>query len=732
MIISRTVKLREMMLCVSHDKYRVRKDLTILGQGFDEDCVMLRKARALELLIREMPVFIQENEFIVGGRTMFMPRCEYGDGYWQDGAKRNLDFSPDAETLAVKSPGFEFYPHYAKPEEIALGKPYEIGEGYVTSHCAAGYRNMLENGIGGIRLKAEKALKEGGRPQEEKDFLTAVTICMDSASLLAIRYAEEAQRLATMEKEMGRRGELNRIEQTCRRISTAVPENLHEAIQLLFFIHTIILIENYNLMSLGRMDQYLYPFYKKAVIDGKLGVDEARELFECLFIKLNDTSDLHTDNGLNIIVGGLKPDGEDGTNELTYLLLDVHRTLGLTDPQINVRLHGGSSRKLFDAAFLNESIGAKPMIYNDEALIAALVKAGVGLEDARDYCIDACQDVLIGGKSDFYPIFAGIYGCHLLTILERVVDRLESYGSFDLFKAALDAEIKADIKNYAGKANAADAILPLLSPTPFLSSTLEECVERGKDKTRGGTKYNFTGFVGGGIVNVADSIAAIKTLVFERNRVDAGELVKALNNNFQGFDSLRTRLKNEAPKWGNNDNAVDLICVEIAHLFCQEVLKYTNPRGGSFLPGFFTHHQARLGKKLRATADGRRQGEALAISLSPTHGAERKGPTGAILSAVKIDSSLCPLGTSLDLTFQPSLFRPGDEGEKFRFLVNTFLNKGGIELQVNSLDAGILREAQENPEQYRDLVVRVWGFNAYFVSLKPEYQEEVINRIEAH
>ena len=148
MTTSRTEKLREMMLCVSHDKYRVRKDLTVLGLGFDEDSVILRKARALELIVREMPVFIQDGELIVGGRTMFMPRAESGAGYWNDGAKRNLDFSPDAETLAVKSPGFEFYPHYAKPAEIALGKPYEIGEGYVTSHCVAGYRNILENGIG--------------------------------------------------------------------------------------------------------------------------------------------------------------------------------------------------------------------------------------------------------------------------------------------------------------------------------------------------------------------------------------------------------------------------------------------------------------------------------------------------------------------------------------------------------------------------------------------------------
>jgi formate C-acetyltransferase len=730
MLGDRTAKLREMALDVSHARHRVRRTLSILPgpRQHDGQPVVIRKARAFDLILRESPIVIQDGELIVGARTMFLPQADEG-GHWDQGTRRNLDFVPDAETLDVKSPGFEFYPHYATEEEKALGRPFEIGEGYVTSHCVAGYANVLRQGFGGIADAARKRLREPGLAREQRAFLDAVVICMSAATAFARRYAAEAGRMASIEPDRQRRSELEDIAAVCDRIAAAPAATFHEALQLLHFTHVLTLIESYNLMALGRMDQYLYPYFRKDVLEGKLPPARARELLECLFIKLNDTSDLHTDNGLNIVVSGLAPDGRDATNELTYLLLEVHCDVGLSDPQINVRFHAGSPDALHEKAFLNQWSGPRPMAYNDDVVVPAMEAVGVSREDARDYCIDACQDLLIGERSDFYPIFAGIYGCHLMVIFERVVDRLESFTTFEEFWKAFLREVRLDVGRWAERANAADAIVPRISPTPFLSSTLEGCVESGKDKTEGGTKYNFTGFIGGGLVNVANSAAALRKLVFEERRAGAKEVLDALRKDFADAEPLRQMLRNDAPKWGNNEPYVDDLGKELADTFCGEVLKHSNPRGGRFVPGIFTHHQARLGAKLRSTPDGRKRGEPLAVSLSPANGTAKKGPTAAVLSARKVDQTRCPLGTSLDFALPPAMFASAEERGKFEALLKTYFKVGGIELQVNNIDAAILREAQKFPERHRDLVVRVWGFNAYFISLKREYQDDLIARL---
>jgi len=723
--------LRKQMLDVSHAKYRVRKPLSIFnGNGVGNEPVVIRKALAFDLILREMPIFIQDRELIVGGRTMFMPRKQ-DIQFWDDeDVKRNLEFLPDAETLAVESPGFEFYPHYATEEEKVLGREVSIGEGYVTSHCTAGYGKVLKLGFGGIKEQAQNRLKEFDPGSDQANFLNAVIICMDAATFFVQRYEEEARRLASQIHDEKQKEEFEMIADICSHIKTRPARTFHEALQLFWLTHTFILIESYSLMAPGRLDQYLYPYYKNDIASGQLSRDEALELLTCLFIKMNDTSDLHTDNGQNIILSGLKPDGEDGTNDLTYLCFDAYEMASLTDPQINIRYHEKTPQELFDQAMAVKTLGPKPMIYNDRAVIQALQNVGVTLEDARNYCIDACQDIMVEGKSDFYPIFAGVYGIHLLTVMERVVDRLAEFSSFKDFWNTLKDEITADVNRYVEKANQADRILPGISPTPVLSATLKGCIESGRDKTEGGTIYNFTGFVGGGLITVANSAAAIKKFIFEEQRVSAADLVRAIQNEFAQDEPLRQLLKNKAPKWGNNDDYVDQLVRELADHFCTEVLKYKNPRGGRFVPGLFTHHQTRLGIAVRSTPDGRKKNEPLAMSLSPSIGTERNGPTGAILSASKIDQSKCPLGTSLDLTFYASSINEPEGMEKMKALIRTYIDKGGIEFQANTLDREILREAQKHPERYRDLVVRVWGFNAYFVTLKPEYQEDIIARAE--
>lgn len=730
MIGERTAKLRQMVLDVSHARYRVRRTLSIIPGPYDDQPVVIRKARAFELILRESPIFIQEGELIVGGRTMFLPRAQEG-GHWDPGTRRNLDFVPDAETLDVRSPGFEFFPHYATEGEKALGRPFEIGEGYVTSHCVAGYANVLRHGFGGIADKARNRLGESGLSAESRAFLDAVVICMGAAAGFIERYAAEARRMSSSEPDRQRRSELEGIAGVCDRIASAPAATFHEALQLLCFTHLMTLMESYNLMALGRMDQYLYPYFKKDVLEGDVPPERARELLECLFIKLNDTSDLHTDNGLNIVVSGLTPDGRDSTNELSYLLLQVHREVALTDPQINVRFHAGSPEELHGKTFFEKWNGPRPMAYNDEAVVKALQTVGVTREDARDYCIDACQDLLIGERSDFYP--------HLRRHLWMPPDGR-------LRKGRGPTRELRDVRGVLADAPGGD-------PARRVSIRgARECSGRGSaahfpdaislqhpGRMRGEWKGQDPGR------NQVQLHRLRRRWTRQRcefrcghpqaglrgSRASARDVVEALRKDFTDFEALRQMLRNNAPKWGNNEASVDQLAKEIADTFCTEVLKHSNPRGGRFVPGIFTHHQARLGAKLRSTPDGRKKGEPLAISLSPANGTAKKGPTAAVLSASRIDQGRCPLGTSLDFTLPPALFASVDEQGKFKALLKTYFGMGGIELQVNNFDAATLREAQRFPERHRDLVVRVWGFNAYFTSLKREYQDELIERLSS-
>lgn len=723
----RVQKLRRMMLDVEHRQYRVREHMSILDDDTARLPVVERKALGFVKMLDEMPTFIMDGELIVGSRTLFHPRQAEETG----GLSKNLDFVPDAETLAVESPGFEFYPDYLTVAEKEKGAALGIGEGYVTSHCAPGFNRVLTRGFGGLRNDARTALANHGAHSPRAPFLNAAIMILDAIERFIGSYGELAETMAGSCEDPTRCDELQIISDICARIKTEPAGSFHEALQTVWFVHTFMLMENYNLMSLGRPDQYLYPYYQSDIDAGIITPDKARELVGCLFIKLNDTSDLHTDNGLNIIISGLKTDGSDGTNELSWLFIDAYEDVKLTDPQLNIRWHRDTPKDFMTRVMkIKGRFPIPPMVFNDEILIPGLTDIGVSLEDARDYSIDACQDVLIPGKSDFYPIFAGTYGIHLLTVFDRVLPHLTQCESFDEFYQKLFDEFTDDVEKVVETTNKIDALLPAISPTPVLSMMLEGCIENGLDKTEGGTIYNNTGFIGGGLVNIADSLAAIKQLVFDEKIISPKELLAAVSANFSGYESVQAKLKNNAPKWGNGDKTVDTYGVELARHFSEEVLKYENVRGGRFVPGLMTHHQVRLGHVVPATPDGRKQGEPLAVSLSPSIGQMKKGPTGALNSAMAVNHRLCPIGTSVDLTLQNSLFKSDEDLDKVITMTEAFLKGGGLEIQYNILDPDMLRAAQKAPEEYRDLVVRVWGFNAYFVTLQEEYQEELIARAE--
>jgi len=707
----RTQKLKENLLAGSHWKYRTFKPLNVLD---DEDAaekpLVVRKALAFALMLKEMPIYIQEDELIVGARTL------YGRG---NRAHSGPTFREGNEF------SLGYYPRYGMDEEKSAVAGL-AGEGASLSHTAAGYDRVLEKGYGGLikmaESKAEELRSGSGDIQSRLDFLDAVKIICNAAGKHILCYADLAKGMTKTEFSH----ELEQIAENCRAIAYGTPKTFWQALQLFWFTHVFALMENYSLMAMGCFDRYMYPFYKADIESGRITKEQAQELIECTWIKLNESSDISTDNGLNAVFSGVGPDGQDVTNEISYMCLDATMNLQLVDPQINTRLHKNTPepfmRKCCELAKLGMGY---PSIFNDDSIIPALQSVGIPFEDACEYCNDGCTEVFISGKSDFYPVFAGQ---NLLSIFTGTLNRLEKFESFGGFMDAFKEDIANSVTDRFANADERDRALAKISPVPFLSTTLHGCIESAKDKTEGGALYNHTGSIGGGLVNCVNSLAAVRKLVYEDKKVGKQELLDALESNFDGQERLRQMLLADAPKFGNGNGEVDAIAQEVAKFYCDEVLKYENPRGGRYLPGFFQYHYVNTGKGFGATPDGRKAGDSLAVDLSPYLGTSRTGPTGVAQSVSVIDQSLCPLGTSTDIKLHPTALA-GEEGtQKFAAFVRTFLAMGNMQLQMNIVDAKMLKDAQEHPEKYKDLVVRVWGFNAYFVTLAKDYQDYIIQR----
>jgi pyruvate formate-lyase/glycerol dehydratase family glycyl radical enzyme len=706
-----------------HTQYREVKDLSVLddGDGVREPLVV-RKAKALALLLDETASVILEDELIVGLRTVYGP-LRAGENVF-GGFDYELPVKP------ATAHRLTYFPHYLADEEGAAAQREGVREGAVSSHVPFGCSRVLRLGYGGLvaeTLQSMKAL-QGSSPRSRKlAFLQAAEIVLQAASRFALRHAQAADRLASTTGDLRRRGELQTIADGCRWIAIHPPRSFQEALQLFWFTCLVHKAENQACLPIGRFDQDLYPFYRQDVAEGGLTGAAALELLQCLWIKLNMESDLTTDTCENVTLAGQDAQGHDVTNALTYLCLDATERLRLPDPKINVRFHAGSPPALWTRCceLVKVGMGGVPCFYNDDALIAGLVRAGIPLEDARLYCSDGCQEVIIPGKGDFYTTFTGI---NFLTDLLHVLHTPREAASFPAFLTAYKAAVAASVKRAVAEGNRRDAALARYSPVPFLSATLEGCLASATDKTAGGTIYNLTGCLGQAFVNAVNSLAVIKQLVYEDAVLSLTDLRDCLAKNWAGCERLRQLAVNRVPKYGNDDDYVDALAVEIAEHFVREALTYSNPRGGRYYPGIFTFHQVAKGKAIEASPDGRRAGTPVTNHLSPAVGTDLHGPTAAINSAAKVCRVQPPEGAALGIRFHPTALQGAEGTTNLLSFIQTFMADGGLEVQFNVVDADTLRKAQRTPEAYRDLIVRVWGFSAYFVTLTEDYQEDIIAR----
>jgi len=747
---SRNELLRRNLDHEVHEPPQGERPTIFTEPGVEDPPLSIRKAMAVKLMLENAPVHIYPGELIVGTGFMekppegdkprsILPEGVSGEGYITGAQKRvatGLAKEPYDPVIRGQSDWavstkWCVFPHYATPEEIEEARRLSLAENSNPGHLQAGNPRLVEHGWTGLKEMSETRMEaidpSTPRGMKQAAFLRSIIIVLDALRDFALRYLSLAAQKAEAETDPGRKEELQKISEVCRNITERPPETFHEALQIHWLTH--LANHTQGAHQMGRFDQYMWPFLEGDLEAGRLTEEEARELLDSLWFKYASFTDVDADNLQNLILGGQTPDGSDATNPLSHMCLDSTDRLGLIDPKVSVRVHRGTPEEFLGKTCEIIAKGVcHPGVYNDEAIIPALVESGIPLEDARDYTNDGCSEILVQGKTNPWAYEARV---KLLTCLERVTERLEEYESFEEIMAALKQEVTLAVTLATSTTNLLQAATPYISPNPLISATVGDCIEKALDLTEGGAVYNSSAVCATGVADTADGLAALKKLVYEEGAVGRKELAEALRNDFEGRERLRLMLLNRAPKFGNDDEYVDSIAAELVEHLAVEVSRHRNPRGGRYILGLFSYGMyIGHGIVTGATPDGRKAGAFISPNFSPAPGRDRKGPFAALKSTTRVDQMLTPNGTSLDLTLHPSAVRGPQGVEKLMAFLRSFVELGGMQVQFNIADAAVLREAQAEPEKHGNLTVRLWGFPAYFVRLPKEFQNHIIARTE--
>ena len=589
--------------------------------------------------------------------------------------------------------------------------------------------------------------------QEE---LRAMWTAAGAVIRFADRHAEKAGEMAAHESNPQRQAELRKIADVCRHVPAHAPRDFWEALQAYWFTHLGVISElnTWDSFCPGRLDQHLYPFYEQGLADGTLTRDRAKELLECLWVKFNNQpappkvgvtaaeSGTYTDFA-NINNGGLKADGSDGVNELTYLILEVVDEMRLLQPSSNLQLSKKSPERFLKRGIeiIRKGWG-QPSIFNANLVVEELLRQGKSIEDARSGGTSGCVETGSFGKEAY--ILTGYF--NLTKVLEITLNNgldprtrkrigLETgnprnFSSFDELFAAYRKQLHGFIEIKVRGNNIIERIYAKYMPAPFLSLLIEDCIAKGKDYNDGGPRYNTTYIMGVGPGSCTDSLTAIRYHVFDREDVTMAELLEALEANFKGHERTMQVLLNKTPKYGNDDEYADALLTDLFNSFYAEVNGRKNTKGGNYRVNYLsTTCHVYFGSVTGATPDGRKAYEPLSDGISPVQGADRRGPTAVLKSAAKMDHARTG-GTLLNQKFTPQLLE-GEEGiDRLAHLVRSYFRLDGHHIQFNVVTADTLRAAQDNPEKHRDLIVRVAGYSDYFCDLTTALQNEIIARTE--
>ena len=741
----------------------------------------LLRARAFEYLLRNKAICINEGELIVGERgpapkaTPTYPEISLHSLQDLDilNSREKVFFRVSDEVKKIYSE--EIIPFWKgrsnrdrimdrmTPEWLAAYKAgifTEFQEQRAPGHTVLGYK-MFHTGFLDLKKEisaAAAALDFHNDPQayERREELKAMDIACDAIIMYAGRHADRLEEMASEEKDSVRRAELQKMAAICRRVPANAPETFHEMLQHYWFIHLGVVTElnPWDSFNPGRLDQHLWPVYNKGVESGTLTPEEAYELLGCFWVKFNNhpsppkmgvtaqESNTYTDFCL-INLGGVKPDGTNAVNPMTYILLDVIQEMRILQPSSMIQV----SRKNPDS-FVHKALDiirtgfGQPSVFNTEAIIQELLRQGKSLVDARNGGASGCVETGAFGTECYW--LTGYF--NLVKILEVTLNNgfdprtgvqvgpktgdPASFSTFDEFMMAYKEQINyfADVKIRGN--NVIEKTFAIHLPVPFLSLLLEDCIAKGRDYNAGGARYNTTYIQGVGLGSITDILTSIRFNIYDRKRFTWDELLTALKNNFEGAEQMQYDIFYDTPKYGNDDDYADAQAVSVFEFFYDAVNGRPTPRGGThrinMLP---TTSHVYFGNVTGATPDGRKAWVPLSEGISPFQGVDRQGPTAVIKSASKIDH-LRTGGTLLNQKFSPEFFEDEGSYQKLTALIRSYFSLDGHHIQFNVVSADTLREAQKHPELYRDLIVRVAGYSDYFNDLGEDLQNEIIRRTE--
>ncbi len=601
-------------------------------------------------------------------------------------------------------------------------KKYQFFEPF--NNACLDWSLLLKRGLQGQLDEVHKLCNQSS-VKSEKGYLDSVAIALEAVISLAKRYEIAATAVNN-----------DYVAQNLKVVPRYGANTFAEALQSVRFVHSMLYMCNHAHMGLGRFDQYMYQYYKHDIEQGTITKHEAKELIEEFFISLNKDTDLYFgvqqgDNGQSLMLGGCKPeDGSSAINELTYMVLEVSRELKLIDPKINLRIDSNTPEDLLELGCELTKCGLGfPQYSNDEVVIPALVEQGYSLEDARDYVVAACWEFIIPGKSCEKVNLGAV---NLPYAVDWAFEKsMMSLGGFsvDKFRKLISKNINKQLKDLISKRKIR------LLPSPLATAFFPNALSHKKDISVD-SKYNNLGIHGAGSANAADAIVAIK-LVFEQDGIDGlKELLKAKKANFEGYDTLYSRLHDKMPKVGNAADVVDLELKFLFDCYAKEAENLSTPqqkiRAGSGSAMYYIlltdEDYKALEPKIQATADGRKKGEPLSTSLAPSHGVKVDGVLSVLKSYSVIDYSKIMNGGPITIELSPSIFNSDEGVKKLATLIKYFVKLGDQQLQLNVLDVSVLEDAIAHPEKHRNLIVRVWGWSGYFTELAPAYQQHVLNR----
>lgn len=790
--------------------------------------IIVRRAKAFSHILKNIPVTIRKNELIVGSATKSPRSCQVFPEFSYDWLEKEFD------TVETRSAD-PFY--ISEDNKRILRDVYKYWKGKTTSELATSYMadetikamehniftpgNYYYNGVGHVTVKYEKVLEVGyeGIIEEVKKelskcnvadddyakkshFLKSVIQSCEAVIIYANRYAELALNMAKQCNDNVRRNELLEIAYNCARVPAKGARSFYEACQSFWFVQMLLQLESSgHSISPGRFDQYMYPYYKSDIESGKITKEFAQELMDCIWVKLNDLNkvrDAGSAEGFagyglfqNLIVGGQDAGGIDVTNDLSFMAIEASMHVMLPQPSLSIRVCNGSPHELLiKAAKLTRTGIGLPAYYNDEVIIPSLLNRGLTLSDAREYNIIGCVEPQKAGKTDGWHDAAFFNMCRPLELVfSNGYDKGELVGletgdvtkmkTFEEFYDAYKKQMKYCIELLVNADNSIDVAHMERCPLPYLSSMVDDCIKRGKSVQEGGAIYNFTGPQGFGVANMADSLYAIKKLVFDEKKVTLAEYKDALENNYGrglslerveeltrevikklendghtvdaevvaqvsatiALDSLDNYKKSkydkllemidEVPKFGNDIKEVDQFARDVAYVYTRPLENYKNPRGGQYQAGLYpVSANVPLGAQTGATPDGRLAHTPVADGVSPSAGKDINGPTAAANSVARLDHGIASNGTLFNQKFHPSVLAGRTGLEAFVNFVRGYFDQKGSHIQFNVVSRETLIEAQKNPEKYKTLVVRVAGYSALFTSLSRSLQDDIINRTE--